>query len=91
MAVKVKIPVPLERLTEDKAEVEAEGKSIRDLINNLEKKFPGIRKGLCDKAGKIRHFINIYVNGEDIRFLQKEDTPIKDGDEIFIISAIAGG
>ena len=65
--------------------------NIRELIEDLEKRFPGIRERICDQTGKIRRFINIYVNEEDVRFLQQEETPLKDGDEISIIPAIAGG
>ncbi len=91
MAIKVRIPTPLQKLTADKAEVEADGKDVRELIQNLEKKFPGIITRLCDEQGALRRFINIYVNEEDIRFLQRENTPLKDGDEVSIIPAIAGG
>lgn len=91
MSIKVRIPAPLQKLTKDKAEVEAEGKDVRELIDVLEKNFPGIKARLCDEKGKIRRFINIYVNEEDIRFLEMDKTPLKDGDEISIIPAIAGG
>lgn len=91
MAVKVRIPTPLQKLTKDKPEVSVEGENIRELIESLEKKFPGIKVRLCDEAGKIRRFINIYVNEEDIRFLKMDATALKDGDEVSIIPAIAGG
>jgi molybdopterin synthase sulfur carrier subunit len=65
--------------------------NIKELIEDLEKRFPGIKERICDETGKIRRFINIYVNEEDVRFLQQEETPLKDGDEISIIPAIAGG
>ena len=91
MAVKVRIPTPLQKLTNNQAEVSTSAGSITQLIDHLEKTYPGIRGRLCDEAGKVRRFVNIYVNDEDIRFLQKENTPLKDGDEVSIIPAIAGG
>jgi len=91
MAVKVRIPAPLQKLTQEKADVEVRGESVKELIEDLEKNFPGIKSRICDDTGKIRKFINIYVNEEDIRFLQQEATVLKDGDEVSIIPAIAGG
>lgn len=91
MAIKVRIPAPLQKLTQEKADVEARGESIRELIEDLEKNFPGIKSRICDDTGRIRKFINFYVNEEDIRFLQQEATALKDGDEVSIIPAIAGG
>ena len=91
MAIKVRIPTPLQKFTKDKVEVEAKGKDIQALLEDLEKSFPGIKERLCDEKGKLRRFINIYVNEEDIRFLQMDQTPLKDGDEVSIIPAIAGG
>jgi MoaD family protein len=91
MAIKVRIPTPLQKLTNNKADVEASGSNIRELIDDLEKNFPGIKERLCDEKGALRRFINIYVNEEDIRFLKMEKTPLKDGDEVSIIPAIAGG
>ena len=91
MAIKVRIPTPLQKLTRDLDVVECSGKSVKELVDDLEKRFPGIKERLCDEKGKVRRFINIYVNDEDIRFLQMDSTPLKDGDEISIIPAIAGG
>lgn len=91
MAIKVRIPTPLQKLTKDKAEVEAQGKDIKELIEDLEKNFAGIQARLCDEKGALRKFINIYVNEEDIRFLEMEKTTLKEGDEVSIIPAIAGG
>lgn len=91
MTIKVRIPQALQKLAQNKAEVEAQGKDIEELIKNLEKKFPGIKKKICDEKERLRRFINIYVNEEDIRFLQKEKTLLKDGDEVSIIVAIPGG
>lgn len=91
MSIKVRIPQPLQKLTQERSEVQAKGKDIRALIEDLEKDFPGIKERLCDEKGNLRRFINIYVNEEDIRFLQMDKTPLKDGDEVSIIPAIAGG
>ncbi|MDH5457360.1 MAG: MoaD/ThiS family protein [Nitrospinota bacterium] len=91
MPVKVRIPTPLMKLTNNQAEISAEGATIADILNNLESQFPGIKERICEENGTPRRFINIYLNEEDIRFLEGEKTPIKDGDEISIIPAIAGG
>ena len=91
MAVKVRIPTPLQKLTRDQAEVSLEAASVQELIESLEKTFPGFRSRLCDETGKVRRFVNIYVNDEDIRFLSREATALKQGDEVSIIPAIAGG
>jgi len=90
MAVKVRIPTPLQKLTGGSEEVEAEPGTILSLVNSLDKKFPGIGERISE-GGKIRRFVNIYLNDEDIRFLQNEATVVKDGDEISIVPAIAGG
>jgi len=91
MQATVRVPTPLQKLTKNQAEVKVSSANIRELIEDLEKRFPGIKERICDQTGKIRRFINIYVNEEDVRFLQQEETPLKDGDEISIIPAIAGG
>ncbi len=90
MAVKVRIPTPLQRLTQGKEEVEGKPGTIIELVVDLDEKFPGIGERISD-GGKIRRFVNIYVNEEDIRFLKGEETVVKDGDEISIVPAIAGG
>jgi molybdopterin synthase sulfur carrier subunit len=90
MAIKVRIPTPLQKLSNGKAEVECSAKNIAELIEVLEKDYPGMKERLSE-GGKIRRFINIYVNEEDIRFMNKEDTTLKDGDNISIVPAIAGG
>ncbi len=79
------------KLTNNQAEVDAEGGTIEEMFNNLESQFGGIKERICEENGSPRRFINIYVNEEDIRFLEGEKTPIKDGDEVSIIPAIAGG
>ena len=91
MPVTVRIPTPLQKLTGDKPEVAASGKNVQELLQDLERQYPGLKERLCDPQGKLRRFVNIYVNEEDIRFLQKESTSLKDGDEVSIIPAIAGG
>jgi sulfur-carrier protein len=91
MPVRVLIPTPLQRLTDNQAEVMVEGTDIRELIGNLEVKFPGVKARLCDEQGMLRRFVNIYINEEDIRFLKGEASPLNDGDEVSIVPAIAGG
>ncbi len=90
MAITVRVPTPLQRLTNGRGEVECSAKNIAELIDALEKDYPGMKERLSD-GGKVRRFINIYVNEEDIRFLNKEETTLKDGDTISIVPAIAGG
>ena len=89
--VKVRIPAPLQKLTGNRQEVELQAGNIRELILNLEKQFPGIKQRLLDENGKIRRFINLYVNDEDIRFLKHDETVLSDGAHVSIIPAIAGG
>ncbi len=90
MAVKVRIPTPLQRLTQGQEEVEGVPGSIISLVNELDRKYPGIAERISEN-GKIRRFVNIYLNDEDIRFLSTEETMVKDGDEVSIVPAIAGG
>ena len=90
MTIKVRIPTPLQGLTNGKAEVEYSVKNVKELVDALERDYPGMRERLSE-GGKIRRFINFYVNDEDIRFLNKEETALKDGDTISIVPAIAGG
>lgn len=87
----VRIPTPLRKLTAGQEEVAASGKNIGELIADLEKRYPGIKDRICDEAGAVRRFVNIFVKDEDIRFLQNLDTPLKDTDEVSIVPAIAGG
>ena len=91
MPVKVRIPTPLQKLTREKAEVEIGARNVKELIARLEKDYPGIKDRICDESGKVRRFVNVYLNEEDIRFLNQEDTSLKDGDEVSIVPAIAGG
>jgi molybdopterin synthase sulfur carrier subunit len=91
MPVTVRIPTPLRSITKGSAEVQAKGGSVADVVEDLERQFPGLRERLVDEGGELRRFINIYVNEEDIRFLAGKGTALKDGDEVSIVPAIAGG
>jgi len=91
MPTKVRIPTPLRKLTNNEEIVEVSAASIGDAIAELQNRFPGIQERLIDEKGEVRRFVNVYVNEEDIRFLKNQQTPLKDGDEISIIPAIAGG
>ncbi len=91
MAIKVRIPTPLQKLTSNQGEVTSSGASLKEALADLEKQFPGMKERLYDDKGGLRRFINFYVNNEDVRFLSGEATPLKDGDEISIVPAIAGG
>ena len=91
MSVKVRIPTPLQKLTNNQSEIQCDAADINVLLAELEKKHPGIKERICDAEGKLRRFVNIYVNEEDIRFLKGQDTALKAGDDVSIIPAIAGG
>jgi molybdopterin synthase sulfur carrier subunit len=91
MSIQVRIPVQLRSLTSGQEVVTASGKSVQDIINDIEKQHPGVRDRICEADGRVRRFVNIFVNEEDIRFLQNLDTPVKESDEVSIIPAIAGG
>ncbi|HEU0040359.1 MAG TPA: MoaD/ThiS family protein, partial [Verrucomicrobiae bacterium] len=88
---KVRIPTPLRKLTNNEELVEVNAATIGEAIAELQRRFPGIQERLLDDTGAVRRFVNVYVNEEDIRFLNNQLTPLKDGDEISIIPAIAGG
>jgi len=91
MSAKVRIPAPLRKLTQDKAVVEVEGQTVQDLLVSLDKNYPGLKERICDESGQIRRFVNVFVNGEDIRFKDGPNTAVEDGAEVSIIPAIAGG
>jgi sulfur-carrier protein len=91
MSVRVRVPTPLRKYTNGADEVAAQGPNVRALVDDLEKKYPGIKERICDETGKVRRFVNVYVNGDDIRFLQNLETSLKEGDNISIVPAIAGG
>ena len=91
MPINVRIPTPLRKLTNEEEVVQVDAKTVSEAFDQLQGRFPGIKERLMDEAGEVRRFVNVYVNEEDIRFLQNQQTPLKDGDEISIIPAIAGG
>jgi len=91
MAIKVRIPTPLQKLTGDQAEVTANGATVSEILADLNGQFDGMNERLYDENGSLRRFINFYVNDEDIRFLDGDKTAVKDGDELSIVPAIAGG
>ena len=91
MSVKVLVPTPLQKFTNDQATLECSANSIGELIESLEQSCPGIKGRLCNPQGEILRFLNIYVNSEDIRFLDGQNTGLKDGDEVSIVPAVAGG
>ena len=91
MSVQVRIPTPLRRFTGGAEEVAAAGSTGGLVVDDLERQFPGIKERLCDEQGRVRRFVNLYVNGDDIRFLNSLDTSVKEGDELSIVPAIAGG
>ncbi len=91
MSIRVRVPTPLRKFTQGSDEVDASGDTVLAMLEDLERKHPGIRERIMDESGKVRRFVNVYVNGDDIRFLKNVDTALKDGDSISIVPAIAGG
>lgn len=91
MSIKVRIPTPLRRSTDKKDEVEVAGASIKEALEDLERQYPDVKERIRGKDGKIGKFVVIYLSDEDMRFLQLEDTPVKDGDIISIVPMMAGG
>ena len=91
MSVSVKIPTPLRRVTGGVSTVDAAGANVRELIEDLERQFPGMRDRLCDETGAIRRFVNVFIGDEDIRFLEGIETPLTEGSQVSIIPAVAGG
>jgi molybdopterin synthase sulfur carrier subunit len=91
MEVHVRIPTPLKKLTGEQDIIKAKGRTVGEVIQWLTETYPGLKERLRDERGEVRRFINIYVNNEDIRFIQNLETPLKDGDQLSIIPAIAGG
>jgi molybdopterin synthase sulfur carrier subunit len=89
--VQVRVPTPLRKFTGGAEAVQASGSNVATVVSDLDKQFPGIKDRICDEAGQVRRFVNIFLNGEDIRFLQQLATPVKAGDELSIVPAIAGG
>lgn len=91
MSIVVRIPTPLRRLTGGLDKVEVEGASLQGVIDAMNQEYPGIRERICDDNGDLRNFVNVYVNGEDVRFLQGLETPTNSGDEVSVVPAVAGG
>jgi len=87
----VRIPTPLRKLTNELEVVEAGGNTIAEILSSLDQAFPGLKERICDDEGNVRRFVNVFVNDEDIRFLDEKNTPVKPTDEISIVPAIAGG
>lgn len=91
MAIKIRIPTPLQKFTQNRAEIKVDGNNVAEVLSKLDLQFPGMRARLYDDQGHLRRFINFFLNDEDIRFLAGENTPCKPGDTLSIIPAIAGG
>ncbi len=91
MTILVRIPTPLRKITQGQDKAEIEAASIGELIDNLDKQFEGFKNRLLDDEGKLKEFINIYLNGEDIRFLNGLETVTESRDEVSIVPAVAGG
>lgn len=91
MAIVVRVPTPLRRLTNGQGEVQVDARTVREVIEKLEEAYPGFKERLIDEQGEVRKFVNLYLNDEDIRFLKGLDTEVKDGDVLSIVPAIAGG
>ncbi len=91
MAVKVKIPTPLRRLTGNQSSVSADGDKLSAVIESLDLQFPGTKERMCEANGELRHFVNIYLNGEDVRYLDGLNSAVSEGDEVSIVPAVAGG
>ena len=91
MSIVVRIPAPLRRLTNGQDKVDVEADSLGGVIDAMNEQYPGLRDRICDDQGQLRNFVNVYVNGEDVRFLQGLDTPTTAGDEVSVVPAVAGG
>lgn len=91
MSIPVRIPTPLRKLTQNQEIVEADGTTIREVIESLERTYPGLKERICDDQNQIRRFVNVFLNDEDVRFLNETETQVKSGDEVSIVPAIAGG
>jgi sulfur-carrier protein len=91
MSVMVRIPTPLRRMTNGKDKVEVDSANLGEMVEKLNGEFPGFKDRLVDEEGELRYFVNIYLNGEDVRFMDGLGTAINSGDEISIVPAVAGG
>ena len=91
MSIVVRIPTPLRRLTNGEDKVDVDSNTLGGVIDAMNEQYPGIRERICDDQGQLRNFVNVYVNGEDVRFLQGLETPTSAGDEVSVVPAVAGG
>ena len=91
MPISIRIPTPLRKLTGEQEVVQADGSTVGELLSSLDASFPGLKDRICDEQGNVRRFVNVYVNDEDIRFLEEQATAVREGDELSIVPAIAGG
>ncbi|MXY43960.1 MAG: MoaD/ThiS family protein [Dehalococcoidia bacterium] len=91
MSIVVRIPTPLRRLTDGQDKVDVDSNTLGGVIDAMNEQYPGIRERICDDQGQLRNFVNVYVNGEDVRFLQGLETPTSSGDEVSVVPAVAGG
>ena len=91
MSIVVRIPTPLRKMTNGQSKVEVDSAVLGDLVEKLNSEFPGFKDRLVDEEGELRYFVNIYLNGEDVRFMEGLKTATTDGDEISIVPAVAGG
>ena len=91
MSATVKIPTPLRKLTNGETSVDVEGATVGAIVDSLESTFPGMRERLIDESGDLRHFVNIYLNGEDVRYLDGLNSSVGDNAELSIVPAVAGG
>lgn len=91
MSATVKIPTPLRKLTNGETSVDADGATVGAIVDALELAYPGMRERLIDESGDLRHFVNIYLNGEDVRYLDGLNSSVGDNDELSIVPAVAGG
>ncbi len=89
--IRVKLPTILRKYAGGEALIDAHGTTLRDLLTDLEQRFPGITKNVVSEDGGLHRFINIYVNDEDVRYLGSLETPVKDGDTVSLLPAVAGG
>ena len=91
MPITVRIPTPLRKLTNEQDIVQGDGETLQQMIDGLEAQYPGLRERLCDETGELRRFVNVYVNGEDVRFQDGVDTRLNENAEVSIVPAVAGG
>ena len=91
MSIKVRVPPALTKGATGSDTLEVTAANLTELLNDLEARYPGVKKSICDEAGKLNRFINVFVNDEDIRFLGGEQYKFQDGDEVLLIPSIAGG